>query len=149
MVVLDTNVLSEVLKPMPSGSVLRWLAGLDREEVFTTSITAAEILYGVEVLPAGKRRVGLATAVESMFARQFSGRILPFDEEAARLFPAIVRKREKAGGPMSQSDAVIAAICRSRGAVLATRNVADFELCGISRPESMALISRMPPRAAA
>jgi len=91
----------------------------------------AEVLYGIEALPQGKRRTRLLAAIEKMFAEQFEGRILPFDEEAARLFARIVASRKTAGRPISQMDAMIAAITRSNRAVLSTRNTADFERCGI------------------
>ncbi len=91
----------------------------------------AEILYGVEALAQGKGRTGLLAAVEKMFAEQFEGRILPFDEEAARLFARIVAARKTAGRPISQMDAMIAAITKSSRAVLSTRNTADFDRCGI------------------
>ena len=131
MIVLDTNVLFEALKPTPSGEVLRWLAAQSTASVFTTTITMAEVLYGVEALPSGKRRTRLLAAVESMFAEQFEGRVLPFDEEAARLFASIVASRNAADRPISQMDAMIAAIVRSNRAVLSTRNTADFDRCGI------------------
>jgi predicted nucleic acid-binding protein len=131
VIVLDTNVLSEALKPTPSDEVLRWLAAQPPSSVFTTTITMAEVLYGVEALPQGKRRTRLLAAVEKMFAEQFEGRMLPFDEEAARLFARIVASRNTAGRPISQMDAMIAAITRSNRAVLSTRNTADFDQCGI------------------
>ena len=131
MIVLDTNVLSEVLKPMPSEFVLRWLAAQDSAGVFTTTITQAEILYGIEVLPPGKRRVLFSAAIEKMFAKEFQDRVLPFDEDAARTFAKIVAARDAAGLPISQFDAMIAAIARSHRAAVATRNTADFERCGI------------------
>jgi predicted nucleic acid-binding protein len=99
--------------------------------VFLTAITLAEVLYGVETQPAGKRRKRLQVAMESLFASEFQGRILPFDEDAARLFPKIVTTREAMGRPISQFDAMIASICRSRRATVATRNVDDFEHCGV------------------
>ena len=132
MIVLDTNVLSEVLKPSPDATVLRWLALQYRESVFTTTITQAEILYGVEILPSGKRRTRLHAAVERLFALEFPDRILPFDVEAACVYPRIVSERDKIGPPISQFDAVIASVCRSRQAAIATRNVPDFEHCGLT-----------------
>ncbi len=131
MIILDTNVLSEALRPLPSGVVLRWLAAQEPEAVFTTAITQAEVLYGIELLPPGKRRVRLSAAIEKMFAEEFQGRILPFDDEAARAFAKILAARDAAGRPISQFDAMIAAIARSRHAAVATRNTADFERCGI------------------
>jgi toxin FitB len=131
MIVLDTNVLSESLRPAPAESVLRWLAGQDPLAIFTTAITQAELLYGVELLPAGKRRSRLSSAIEKMFADEFPRRILAFDEEAARAFPKLTARRGALGRPISQFDAMIASICLSHGAVLATRNVRDFEHCGL------------------
>jgi toxin FitB len=131
VIVLDTNVLSEVLKPSPSEKVLHWLAAQDNAAVFTTAITLAEIHYGIQVLPPGKRQVRLAEAIDKMFAEEFQGRILPFEDNAARAFAHIVAAREAAGLPISQLDAMIAAIARSHRAPVATRNAADFERCGI------------------
>ena len=131
MIILDTNVLSEALKPAPSGIVLRWLATQATSAVFTTTITLAEVLCGVESLTPGKRRTRLLTAVEKMFAEEFDGRILPFDEDAAHRFGGIVASRDRAGRPISQFDAMIAAIARSHRAAVATRNTADFDQCGI------------------
>ena len=131
MIVLDTNVLSEALKPLPSPIVLDWLAGQDSSSVFTTAITQAEILFGVETLPAGRRRMRLLAAVEKVFAEEFEGRILAFDEYAARAFAGIVATRDRAGRPITQLDAMIAAIARSHRATVATRNTADFQNCGV------------------
>jgi predicted nucleic acid-binding protein len=97
MIVLDTNVLSETFKPSPSKAVLRWLATQEPLEVFTTTITQAELLYGIELLPAGRRRGRLSTAINDVFAEEFHGRILPFDEGAARVFPRIVAGRRALG----------------------------------------------------
>jgi len=99
--------------------------------VFITTITEAEVLYGIELLPAGKRRLRLSAIIEKLFAEDFQSRILPFDEDSARVFAKIVTGREAAGRPISQFDAMIAAIARSRGAAVATRNTDDFEHCGI------------------
>jgi predicted nucleic acid-binding protein len=132
VIVLDTNVLSEALKPSPSPVVLRWLAAQEPLAVFTTTITLAEILYGVEILPAGKRRAGLSNALQKLFAEEFQDRILPFDEDAARAFPKIVSGRERVGRPITQFDAMIASIVRCRRCDLATRNISDFENCGIT-----------------
>lgn len=131
MIVLDTNVLSEVLKPTPSERVLGWLAAQEPATVFTTTITQAEVLHGVELLPPGKRRVRLSAAIEKIFAEEFQDRILHFDEDAARAFAKIVAARDAAGHPISQFDAMIAAVARSRRAAVATRNTVDFERCGI------------------
>lgn len=132
MIVLDTNVLSEALKPYPEEAVLRWLAQQNRAAVFITTITQAEILDGVEMLPVGKRRSRLHAAVERMLVDEFSERILVFDGESARVYPKIVTKRVRLGRPISQFDALIAAICQSRNATIATRNTSDFEDCGLT-----------------
>ena len=131
MIVLDTNVLSEVVRPAPSGAVLRWFASQEPMEIFTTTITQAEVFYGVEAMPAGKRRLRLHKAIEKLFLEEFPNRVLPFDEAAAALYARIVSSREAMGRPISQFDAMIAAISRSHRAVLATRNVQDFEHCGV------------------
>lgn len=131
MIILDTNVLSEALKPQPSGIALSWLAAQEPSAVFITTITQAEVLYGVEVLPSRKRRAQLLAAVEKIFAEEFAGRILPFDEDAAHAFSKIVAARDAAGRPISQFDAMIASIARSQNAAVATRNIMDFERCGI------------------
>jgi len=131
MIILDTNVLSEAIRPLPAGVVLEWLAAQPPSSLFTTAITQAEIFYGLALMPRGKRHADLESAAIAMFDEDFAGRILPFDSDAARVFPAIVRARRRIGRPMAQADAQIAAIARSRGAALATRNTADFEHCGI------------------
>jgi predicted nucleic acid-binding protein len=129
MIVLDTNVLSEALRPKPSARVLAWLASHPRTALFTTSITEAEIHFGLELLPAGKRRSALTDAVALMFEADFPGRVLPFDSSAAREYAILAASRRRGGQPMSQADAQIAAIVRSRGAALATRNITDFAGC--------------------
>jgi toxin FitB len=131
VIIVDTNVLSEALKPAPSGVVLRWLAAQDPSAVYTTTVTQAELLYGVESLQPGKRRTRLREAVERVLAEEFAGRILSFDEPAAREFARIVAARGAAGRPISQFDAMIAAISKSHRAALATRNAGDFQDCGI------------------
>ena len=131
MIVLDTNVLSEISKADPDPAVDRWLLLQEPTEVFTTSITQAEMLAGIERLPAGRRKAGLLAGTEKMLAEQFAGRVLPFDQEAAVLFSKILVGRQKIGRPMSELDAMIAAIARSRGAPLATRNIRDFQNCGV------------------
>jgi predicted nucleic acid-binding protein len=132
MIVLDTNVLSEALRPSPEETVLRWLAEQNRNVVFTTAITQAEILYGIEMLPPGKRRSRLHAAVERLFTDEFHGRVLPFDAESALVYPKIVADRAHMGRPISQFDAIIASVCRSRDAMIATRNASDFEDCGLA-----------------
>jgi predicted nucleic acid-binding protein len=120
MILLDTNILSELMRPAPEKGVEQWLADQPDASVFISAITEAELRYGVALLPAGKRRSALATVIEDMLGEDFTGRILPFDSAAAVAFAEIAANRRQAG-----------AIARSRGAALATRNVPDFEGCGI------------------
>ena len=132
MIILDTNVMSELMRPKPSPRVVTWVAKQPAAELFTTSITEAEIFYGIELLTKGKRREGLLAAAEAMFAEDLAGRIFGFDSDAARVFSKISDHRRALGRPISQADAQIAAIAQVRGAKLATRNVADFEDCGLN-----------------
>ena len=131
MIVLDTNVLSEEIRPSPSPNVLRWFEAQAPVSVFTTAVSQAEMLYGLELLPIGRRRSALQVAIEKVFSEEFAGRILPFDQDAARAFAKIVARRDALGRPISQFDGMIAAIALSRRAALATRNTADFRDCGL------------------
>src|ERR1700730_8125942 len=131
MTILDTNVLSELMRPKPSHRVVAWVAKQPATELFTTSITEAEIFYGIELLMKGKRREGLMVAAEAMFAEEFAGRVFGFESDAARVFSKIAAERRALGRPISHADAQIAAIARVRLAKLATRNVEDFEDCGL------------------
>lgn len=131
MIVLDTNVLSELMRPRPDPTVESWLADQPGASVFISAITEAELRYGIALLPGGKRQATLSTILQAMLSEDFDGRILPFDSPAAAAFAEIAADRRRAGKPISQADAQIAAIARSRGAALATRNVADFQECGI------------------
>jgi len=130
MVILDTNVVSELMRPTPQAEVLIWFASQSAEEVYVTAITVAEILLGIEPIPTGKRRDALQAGTERTFG-VFAGRILPFDEAAAQAFSLISSSRRKQGRPMSEFDAEIAAVARVHGAMLATRNIGDFEGCGV------------------
>jgi toxin FitB len=132
MTILDTNVLSELMRPIPSSRVVAWVAKQPTTELFTTSITEAEIFYGIELLTRGKRREGLLAAAEAVFAEDLAGRIFGFDSDAARVFSEIAAHRRALGRPISHADAQIAAISQMRGAKLATRNVADFADCGLN-----------------
>lgn len=132
MTILDTNVLSELMLPAPSPRVAAWVARQPEAELFTTSITEAEIYYGIELLAKGKRQEALLAAADTMFTSVLMGRVLGFESEAARLFAKIVVQRRSLGHPINHPDAQIAAIARTRSAVLATRNVQDFRDCGIT-----------------
>jgi predicted nucleic acid-binding protein len=131
MIVLDTNVLSELMKPAPSKRVVNWMAAQPAQSLYTTSVAQAEILHGVMLLPSGRRRTAFETAAEEMFREEFAGRVLAFGSDAAPSYAHIAADRRRAGLPISQFDAQIAAIARSTGAAVATRNVTDFEGLGI------------------
>jgi len=132
MIVLDTNVVSELMHPRGSSVVRQWVAAQPITNLFTTTITQAEILYGIALLPSGKRQTELNQTAQLMFSEDFSERILPFDEAATISFARIAAERRKMGKPISQADAQIASICYTRLATLATCNVSDFEGCGIA-----------------
>ncbi len=132
MIVLDTNVISELMRREPNSEVMNWIGEQPIAGLFTTTLTQAEIFYGLALLPEGRRRDELLAAARPMFDVDFAGRVLPFDTDAASAYPDVAAGRRKGGKPISQIDAQIAAIVRSRGAGLATRNVADFTDCGIT-----------------
>lgn len=127
MIVLDTNIISELARRSPDDGVLCWLDSLAVAEVATTTVTAAELRYGVARLPDGHRKRELTEMIRGILAEDFHGRVLPFDERASARYSDIVTGRERAGRPIGVADAQIAAICRDQGATLATRNIADFE----------------------
>ena len=131
MIVLDTNVISELMKPAPADTVVRWIAGQPAVALYTTNLTQADILHGILLLPTVKRRGALEAAAEAMFAEDFDGRVLPFGSEAARTYAQIAAQRRRLGRPISQFDAQIAAIARSVRSPVATRNVSYFEDCGV------------------
>ncbi len=130
MIIVDTNVLSEMMRDTPDPLVKRWMTSQFPAGLFTTAICEAEILYGVALLPGGRRRNALSKAAVSIFG-EFSGRILPFDSAAAKAFAEIAAERRRLGKPVGESDAQIAAIARVHGATVATRDVGDFTDCGI------------------
>ena len=131
MIILDTNVLSELMRTKPSARVVAWVAKQAAAELCTTSITEAEIFCGIELLSKGRRREGLLAAAEAMFTEDMAGRIFAFDSDSARAFSKIAAYRRALGRPIHHADAQIAAIAQVRGAKLATRNVADFGNCGL------------------
>jgi predicted nucleic acid-binding protein len=131
MIVLDTNVLSELMRRRPSARVVEWVDEQDTGTLVVTAVTVAELLYGVARLVDGARKTELATAVDALVREDFSGRVLPFDVAAAEHYADLVAERERHGRPIGTADGQIAAMCRCHGATLATRNVRDFDATGI------------------
>ena len=130
-IVLDTNVLSELMKPQGLITVKSWVGAQSREDLYITSITKAEILYGIAILPDGKRRDSLRVNAQAMFREDFARQMLNFDDRAASCFAEIAAHRKKIGKPLAQADGQIAAICLANNATIATRNVDDFLDCQI------------------
>ena len=131
MIVLDTNVISELMRQAPDEGVVRWVDRFLYGEVFITAVTAAELMCGVARLPVGKRKAVLATRVSELLTEDFDDQILPFDHLAAEQYALVSGAREAGGRPMSMADAQIAATCRRYGASLATRNTKDFADTGV------------------
>ena len=131
MIILDTNIVSELMRPNPSSNVVAWVAGQATPNLYLSTVTEAELLYGVEILPVGSRRDRLLIEVEGMLQEDFEGRILPFDSAAAQAYAVIAATRRAAGRPINHADCQIAAIALSREASVATRDVDDFEGAGI------------------
>lgn len=130
MIILDTNVLSELMRPQPDARIRQWVIGRRADELGTTAITVAEIRHGIERLPAGRRKDSLLSAAMDLF-ESFRDLIQPFDTAAAAWFGTIMVRRASLGLPIEAFDAQIAAICRTHQATLATRNVKDFRDTGI------------------
>lgn len=131
MIVVDTNVVSELMRAAPARKVLSWFSKHPAARLYVTTITVAEVLTGIALLPRGRRRDALEEAAGKMFEEDFAGRCLPFDLLSASHYAAIVASRQRAGRPVATMDAQLAAIARSRGGALATRNVGDFEGCDV------------------
>ena len=131
MIVLDTNVLSELMRVEPETRVLAWVDAQPAMELAVSAVTVAEILHGIARLPPGKRKQKLEAHAMAMFEEDFAGRILPFDAHAAVEYATLVAGAEANGRSVSMADAQIAATCRSHGAAIATRNVRDFGFSGV------------------
>ena len=131
MIILDTNVVSELMRPTPERMVLRWFSNQTAEDLHVTAVTVAEILYGVELISSARRRDVVRAGAEKMFGDVFADRILAFEDRAARAFAQIASARRRQAKPMSGVDAQLAAIARVHGATLATRNTYVFEGCGV------------------
>jgi predicted nucleic acid-binding protein len=142
VIIVDTNVISELMRGEPHPAVLAWVASQPRGLLYTTHINQAEILYGIGGLPEGPhgsspwaegpRRTALAAAATAMFAEDFAGRILPFEAKAAARYPEIVLARRQAGNPIEKFDALIAATALAAGASIATRDTGGFADCGLT-----------------
>lgn len=131
MIIVDTNVISELFRTAPAKQVETWLADQDGANLYFTTIGEAELRHGVAILPSGKRRTALTRAIEGILEEDFRDRILPFDRQAASAYAAIAAERRALGRPLSQFDCQIAAIARAHGASVATRNTSDYESCGV------------------
>jgi predicted nucleic acid-binding protein len=133
MFILDTNVLSNAMAAHPAPAVAAWIAGQPLELLFTASICQAEILSGIAILPQGRRRASLEAAANAIFRDDFAGRVLPFDGEAAMMaYADVFSARRRAGRPAATADLLIAAIARTKGASVVTRDIGDFEDCGLT-----------------
>jgi predicted nucleic acid-binding protein len=131
LIVLDTNVISELMRSEPDPAVFAWVASRPRTTLYTTSVNKAEVLYGIAALPTGRRRAALAEAAEAVFGDDFLGRVLPFDGVAAVHYAEIVAHRRRTGSPIEAFDAQIAATALVFGAEVATRDVSGFAGCGL------------------
>ena len=131
MIVLDTNVVSKMMRPAPDASVLNWLNTQVAEELWLNSVVVSELLFGIARLPAGARKRQLTYAFAAMLSEDFAGRILPFDLEAAVIYAELAAGGAAKGRPVAMADAQIAAICLAQGAKLATRNLKHFEGLGM------------------
>jgi len=132
MFVLDTNILSVMMRSRLVPEVAAWVTAQPEELLYTTAISQAEVLAGIEVLPDGRRRAALEKAALAMFADDFDGRILPFDSEAAAAYADIFATRRQAGRPTPPHDLMIASIARASDAIVVTRNTVDFAGCGVT-----------------
>jgi predicted nucleic acid-binding protein len=132
VIVLDTNVLSELIRPTPEPQVVTWVDDQDTSDLMITSITAAELRAGVAVLPRGRRKEKIALQIERLIREVFGGHVLPFDVDASSQYADIIATGRRTGHPMNAMDAQIAAMCRQRDATLATRNVEDFRSASLT-----------------
>jgi toxin FitB len=132
MILLDTNVISEMMRARPEPAVSAWLDRQLESELWTTSVVVAELLSGIDMMPEGRKQRVLREAVEGMIAEDFRDRILDFDLSAARHYGQVLATRRKVGHPIREFDAQIAAIARVHGADLATRDIDDFVACGLT-----------------
>ena len=131
MILLDTNVVSEVMRVTPNHAVLKWLNESRSSDLHLSTVTIAEISYGIQILPEGRRRLAISKRFDLFVEQGFSHRVLAFDAPSAFLYGEIMARRKRMGRPMSLPDGQIASIARARNMAVATRNTADFEETGI------------------
>jgi predicted nucleic acid-binding protein len=131
MILLDTNVISELMRIEPAQIVLDWFGNHDAGDLFISAVTEAELRTGVAILPEGQRRDRLQLAIDAMIEQDFQARVLPFDSLAAKAYAEIAAQRRAAGRPIAEADCQIAAIACATDALIATRNVKDFDGCGV------------------
>jgi predicted nucleic acid-binding protein len=131
MILLDTNVISEAMKPAPEPSVMAWLNSQSAADLWTSTIVVAEVYSGLDLMPAGKRQRQLLERAELMFDKFFGERILAFDLLAARAYGAVLKARKTKGLPIDEMDALLAATALANSSALATRNISHFQSCGI------------------
>jgi predicted nucleic acid-binding protein len=131
VIILDTNVIAEVMKPEPSLRVMKWLEMIVPSKLFTTSINEMEVLYSIQLMPQGRKRDALQKAATSIFQEKFGNRVLPFDVQSASVFALLAATRKQLGHPIKNFDCQIAAIARVHGASIATRDLQDFSNCGV------------------
>jgi predicted nucleic acid-binding protein len=131
MILLDTNVISELMRAEPAQIVLDWFGQHDASDLFISAITEAELRTGVAILPDGQRRDRLQAAIDAMIDQDFQSRVLPFDSPAAKAYAEIAAQRRAAGRPIAEADCQIDAVARATDAPIATRNVKDFDGCGV------------------
>jgi len=131
MIIVDTNIVAEAMKALPEVAVMSWLNDQETSTLFLTTITMGEIYYGLRIMPQGRRRLQLEQGFDRLLAEAFAGRVLAFEEGAARHYGEVMGRRREIGRPLSVPDGQIAAIARVNGYVVATRNVRDFVDCGV------------------
>lgn len=131
MIVLDTNVISEPLKPRADPVVIRWLDAQDPETLYLTAVNLAEVLIGIALLPAGKRKRGMELGAQSLLAKLFANRLLSFDREAAIALSLLGSRAAAKGYPISVADCQIASIAAVHGFTVATRDTAPFLAAGV------------------
>lgn len=131
MFLLDTNVVSELIRPVPEPTVAAWVAGQAATSLFLTAVNEAELRYGVAIMPAGARRDAVGAAIDGLLREDFGGRVLPFDSGAAAVYATLAAGRRAIGRPVAQADAQIAAIAAANGMTVVTRNIEDFSDTGV------------------